>query len=224
MPDNRTVLISFFDTCVLKDGTYQVEGWGIAEYDYLTNSFTRRPIDVIKPLKSGTGIPERQWFRTPVIGGNTLTFFTSECDTVVLGTCTSGAAYRTSIPMQWAALKSPTSYGPVQIATADSTSWTPLMVSVSSHSSSFVLVELTSTMGNFAVYRAGTPIGPWTEVATGSLPGCSSTPAGSYCYAIHDHPELDDSSNLFVSYYLPGAGPDPSAGHLVMASLPVSTG
>ncbi len=52
------------------------------------------------------------------------------------------------------------------------------------------------------------------------MPGCSTVSAG-FCYAFEGHAELSDSSEQ-VTYYYPGYGPDPSAGHLVAATLPIT--
>ena len=73
----------------------------------------------------------------------------------------------------------------------------------------YVAVNETSIGGNYQVWTATSPAGPWTDILTGRL--CAS---GDGCHALIGHPELSTSSDLLVSYY------SLDAHHIEVAALP----
>jgi hypothetical protein len=89
------------------------------------------------------------------------------------------------------------------------------------------MYQAIGTQGNYGIYTAATPAGPWALEAKGYLPRCVTNPVP--CNSIALHPELSSKSRLVVSYYVagygPGVGHNPDSqrqiSHVVWASLPV---
>jgi len=76
------------------------------------------------------------------------------------------------------------------------------------------LVEETSLGGNFRVWTASSPPGPWTQKTSGQVPCTSGSGALNFCRALIGHPELSTSSQLLLSFY------DPGTDHVRIASTP----
>jgi hypothetical protein len=215
------LLVSYVDVCVQPRSTFTTEGWGFMEFNWRSDRIHVGPTDVIPPTVAGTQLTPAQSLGSPVVTGGSVTFFSSTCAQLFV-TCSTGSVLVTSLPDTVAALGDPGSYHPQPTAVADGTGWQPMGIAVAADGDgTFTLVEQTSIGGTFRVFGGRSPDGPWTPEAAGTLPGCSSAPHG-FCYAFVDHPELGTPTQLVVSYFQPDAGPDPAAGHLVLASVPVS--
>jgi hypothetical protein len=85
----------------------------------------------------------------------------------------------------------------------------PLGVSVGDYSADghqLVMVEQTSLAGDFQVWQATSPAGPWRRVRGGRVPCRSGAGhgAGELCRALIGHPELSTRNQLLISYYNPG--------------------
>jgi hypothetical protein len=218
--DATEILVSYEDVCVESPTSSTAEGWGFMLYDWRTDRIRVGPVDVVLPTASGAALPPVDTFGWPVVADGTVTFFSSVCSGLFI-VCPSGQVDATTVADTPAALEDPTSYRPVAVPTSAPGGWQPAGISVTADpGAGLLLVEQTSIGGTFDVLRAPGPGGPWTPVASGTLPGCSSTPHG-FCYAFVAHPELSDPSHLVLSYFKPDAGPDPAAGHLVLAAVPL---
>ncbi len=223
LPDGTNVLVSYVDVCVMSPTNYSVEGWGFMEYKWRANRVHLGPIDVFPPATSGSSISSASTFGSPVVANGAVTFYSSVC-TQVFVSCSSGDIYATTVTGSADALQNPISYTPHALQAGSPSGWTPLDVSVASFADASVrLVEQTSIGGTFVVFSAPTAAGPWTTELSGILPGCSTSPHG-FCYSFVGHPELSSASELVVSYFKPDAGPDPAAGHLVLASIALPPG
>jgi len=69
-----------------------------------------------------------------------------------------------------------------------------------------VLIEQTSVGGNFTVWQAAAPAGPWRQITAGRVPcgaGKRGKPNG-LCRALIGHPELSTRSDLLMSFFNPG--------------------
>ncbi|MGO8871759.1 MAG: hypothetical protein ACLQPH_10235 [Acidimicrobiales bacterium] len=221
MPDAVNVLVTYVDVCVMSSVDYQVEGWGFMEFDPETNGISIDPFDVFPPAVTGAQLPGESTFSSPVVAEGNVTLFSSTC-TALFVVCSSGNVFATSLPATVASLVQPDSYVPREVPTDGGAPWQPLSVSVAAYPGAGLrLIEQTSIGGAFAVFTAPTASGPWSQVVTGTLPGCQN-PLQSFCYTFVGHPELSDSSQLLISYFKPDCGPDDAAGHLVLASVPLA--
>jgi hypothetical protein len=227
MPDKTNVLIPYLDVCVLSAGVFQVEGWGFSLYDWRSNKLSVPPIDVFPASSNGAPISRTQYFGSPIVAGNKVTFFSSSGGT-------QGNIYTTTVAANTKALKNAASYIPQPIAGLPVTSW----FSVAPRSSTqprLTMIQIAPRLGQYTIYTAAAPAGPWSNATSGTLPRCVSAPTQTipgeqHCgNSVYVHPELSSSSKLFVSYYLAGYGPgisghpDPTGQlhHLVSALLPV---
>lgn len=216
--DRSTVLVSYVDVCVPSSTSSTAEGWGIAEYDWRSNRLRVGPVDVIEPTVDGAQISPVRSLGSPVVADGRVTFFSSSCPHLFVA-CPSGSVFEASVVDTADALENPMSYAPQAVSVSDPSGWQPMGISVSPDpNGGFTLVEETSIGGAFRLFGASTVGGPWLPEGAGILPGCSSSPHG-FCYAFVGHPELSSSTQYVVSYFKPDAGPDPMAGHLVLASV-----
>jgi len=215
------VLVSYVDVCVQTPSGFSAEGWGFMELNWRTNRIRVGPTDVIPPTVSGTQISPAQSLGSPVVANGRVTFFSSTCAHLFV-TCSSGSVYATSLLDTTGALENPRSYSMQSASVSGASGWQPIAVAVSPDSNgSFTLVEQTSIGGTFRIFSGQSASGPWMPEESGTLPGCSSSPHG-FCYAFVGHPELGSPTRLVLSYFKPDAGPDPTAGHLVLASVPLA--
>jgi hypothetical protein len=232
------VLIGFNDVCVsISSGRASLEGFGLTEYDPATNTLDR-PVTVFRATKGQT-MAAQEDLGSPMFFGGSLYLFGSRCAQMYDATCLphpGNAVYLARVAANSAAWANPGSYrwyaghsewtatigGAVSILPASR----PLAISVEDFADvgkGLVLIEQTNDVGAFTVYRGTRPAGDWVETTSGTLP--CTTEGVSFCRAIIGHPELSTTSDLFVTYFNPGAGPfyNPSAdpeGHVMAAVVP----
>ena len=219
MPDKKNIVIPFVEACVLDAFTYGAEGWGFALFNYKTRTFSMKPHDVFRPTPDGASIASTQFFGSPIIRNRKVTFYSWAC-------CSGSGVYTTTMNATVAALENPASYAP------QATSGPPptFNVSVSPPSkkhAKITMYVLEGEQGEYAIYAASAPTGPWAQVASGQLPRCAQAPIPCRSFALH--PELSPAKRLVVSYYNFGYGPGiatkhPSTStqlaHTVLASVP----
>jgi len=223
MADKTNIFVPFIDACVISETDYRAEGWGFAMFNWKTNKFTTPPIDVIPPKSSGEALSSSQYFSSPIIDGQKVTMFSYTC-------CALGSSmYATTLDTDLKTLKDPTAYRPAPILGLPAT----FMFAVSPATKALpflTMYQLVDLKGAYRLLTATSPLGPWTEKATGTLPKCDSAPEGDTCNnSMYPHPEFSTAGSVTTSYWLPGFGPgvptnpDPShqIWHLVYAKLPI---
>jgi hypothetical protein len=232
------VLITFDNYCVaISSGLPLPEGFGLAEYDPASNTF-----DAVSTVFTSAGLgslgPQVR-LGSPIFSGSYLYLFAGRCAHIELATCitSSGSAiYLARVSANPSAWQQPGRYQWL----AGNSDWTaspssavsvlpgatPLGVSVSSFAAlgrGLVLIEQTSEVGQFVLYRARSPAGPWHRIRSGTVP--CAIKGISFCRAIIGHPDLSTASELLVSFFDPAAAPyfgprDASEGHVLVASFP----
>jgi hypothetical protein len=232
------VLITFNNYCVtIGSGLPLPEGFGLAEYDPAANTF-----DAVSTVFTSAGLgalgPQVR-LGSPIFSGSYLYLFAARCAQIELATCITGgasaiylarvsanpSAWRQPSRYQWLAGNSAWTASPSAAASVLPGA-TPLGVSVSSFAAlgrGLVLIEQTSEVGQFGVYRAPSPGGPWHKVMSGTVP--CAVKGTSFCRAIIGHPDLSTASELLVSFFDPSAAPyfdprDAGEGHVLVASFP----
>ena len=225
MPNGVDVLVTFIDVCVTPT-LFRAQSWGFLEYNPSTRTMTRAPTQVFLPDPSGAETPE-VGLGSPVIQDQNLFLFTSACPARFV-TCPGAGSTVSAIKILAASnpenLSNPANYSsPVSLAVpTGAQNWRPLILNVVQDivHGGFLMVEQSSIVGNYQIFRSSSPTGQWTQVADAVMPGCRGQTAG-FCYAMIPHPEISSSaSTLYVSFFDPAAGPDPNQGHLVMATVP----
>ena len=165
MPDRKNVLISFVEVCVLGSNGYWSEGWGFTLYNYKTNQFSMKPHAVFRPAHDGRTLPSTHVFGSPIIQHGKVTFYSWDC-------CASGqSVYRTTVKAKLSALEKRASYVPKAVPGLPRT----FNISVARPSKThkkITMYVLTGNKGDYEVYAASQPTGPWSKVAVrGSSPG-----------------------------------------------------
>ena len=222
MPDKTNILITYAVACVPSLFYFAVEGWGYALFNWKTRKFSQPPFDVFKPKKNAFPLADQRLFGSPVIVRHKVTFFSSVC-------CSAGPGeYATTVNLTRAALRNPASYRPVLLSNVPAT-FDLDVAPRSAHHARYTMLNLRGGKGEYDIYAAAKPTGPWSPVASGVVPKCDSSPYP--CHSFILHPELSPSSRLVVSYFVPGYGPgnaskhpfphDPLR-HVVLASIPCS--
>jgi hypothetical protein len=231
------VLISYNDYCVTGDagslgtdvpGSLTPEGTGLTEYDPATNQLG--PLEQVfggtfgpalgALAQAGVALPVQQVLGSPVFRAGYLYLF-GFCSAATLPTgCATGKVFMVRVQATPAAWQNPLSYQywtgrgwSLDPNTAASVlpAGHPLGISAGDYSADghqLVLVEQTSLAGDFQVWQAGSPTGPWRRVRTGRVP-CRAGPghgAGELCRALIGHPELSTRNQLEISYFNPGHG------------------
>ena len=228
MPNKIDVLISYMDVCVIntKKGPDGIaEGWGFTEFDYQNNKFAVAPTDIFVPKTKGSPLAPQDNFGSPTIISNNVTFFSSQCTQQSDSICANGHVWETTFSATTRNLESSSSYTPTPVSVGSGSKWQPDGATFNYYPGvGYVLVEQTDIEGDFDIYESGSVTGPWSELATGTMPNClQEVKAGhGWCYAFEGHPELSSSSEIEVSYFYPDYGPDPSVAHLVAATLPIA--
>jgi hypothetical protein len=224
---HRKLLISYNDYCVTGDagslgtdvpGSLTPEGSGLVEYDPAGNQLGTT--DEVFASPAGLSLPVQQVLGSPVFRAGYLYLF-GFCSAATLPTgCATGKVFMVRVQATPAAWQNPASYQywtgrgwSLDPNTAASVlpSGHPLGVSAGDYSADghqLVIVEQTSLAGDFSVWQARSPAGPWRRLRTGRVPCRSGTGhgAGELCRALIGHPELSTGRQLLISYYNPGNG------------------
>lgn len=225
------LLISYTNVCVQGDGTIITGGFGVVEYDPAANTLgSYNDVFTGQNLESS----EPQWLLgSPVFASDGyLYLYSGTCRAPGL-TCQGGASvFLARVPAQPASWQSSSSYtfftgtspsgrprwGNYASAVSDVPSAEPAGASawaVDNYSPyaatghQLVAVEETSIGGDYRIWGASSPAGPWTVIGSGRI--CA---AGDGCHALIGHPELSTSSGLLVSYY------SLNAHHIEVAAVP----
>ena len=220
------LLITFDDYCVTGGGGYEPEGFAIAEYDPAADVLSP-PAPVFRGAAGGgTGggaggaaggaLPPWQVLGSPVVRGGYLYLFSSCRD--VEWEC--GGVFVARVPAAHMSWRDPFAY---QYWTGSG--WSPrpaasgsllgrdrpLGISAGDFTADghgLVLIEQTSLAGDFSVWQAASPAGPWHRVRSGRVPCGKGTGHGAeeLCRALIGHAELSTRESLLISYFNPGTG------------------
>jgi hypothetical protein len=205
------VLISYADYCVSGGGTFTPEGFGLLDYDPVAN--TLGPPAPVFTAQAGQQLPQPQALGSPVFRGGYLYLFGwcgPGCDrggAFLARTGASAAAWDKGYTYQywtgagWSA--DPSHAAPL------SGYREPLGVSVADYSAGghgLVMIEQTSAGGDFSLWQAPAPAGPWRQIQSGRVP-CTAARRSQpvdLCRALIGHPELSTRDELLMSFYNPG--------------------
>jgi hypothetical protein len=220
MPDKTNVLVPYAVVCVFNVNNYTPQGWGFALFNYKTQKFTVGATDVIRAQPNGAGLDASQIFGSPVVVGHNVTFYSWTC-------CgPTSAIYATTVNASVASLKKRASYVPKPMSGLPTTFNLHVGARSKTHNM-FSMYVLNDEKGKYSLYASVSPTGPWSQVGSGVLPRCDTSPGP--CHSMALHPELSPAGRLVISYHLPAYGPgiatkhpfphDPLR-HVVVASLP----
>ncbi len=220
--DAGQVLVTYSDVCVTSATSFTVEGWGWMIFTGKSSKSKIGPIDVFPPAPSGASLPDSRAYQSPLVSNGQVTLFTSTC-TALFVACTAGNVTETTLSDTPQSMGMPSSYAGGPAVTVPNTQWTPVNISVGTYPEGLRLIEQTSIGGTFVVFSSASPAGPWNPVASGTLPGCSTTPRG-FCYAFVGHPELGSSTSLVLSYFKPDSAQNANVGHIYLAAVATPLG
>jgi hypothetical protein len=224
-PTAGRVLISFGDYCVSGPDVFTPEGFGLIDYDPAGNVLGA-PAQVFTASAGGQLPQQRQEvLGSPVFRGGYLYLFglcghncrgrggvflaRTAATAVSWG---NGFAYRYWTGRGWSAA--------LADAAALTGPATPGGVSAGDYRDAgrgLVMIEQTSAAGDFSVWQAAAPTGPWRETRTGRVPctaGKQAGQPGGLCRALIGHPELSTPDHLLISFFNPGTS------HVEVAAYP----
>jgi hypothetical protein len=217
-PASSRLLISFVDLC--EDGlTFTIERFGLAEYDPATNVVST-PTLVFHEQRPGAGLLPRLALGSPVFIGRDLFFFSSVCTSPNKAklSCNRGDVFLARVPANRQNWQRASSYrffdpGVPGDFTKDPRSARSVIrgavpvVAVTANDygnvhRGLVLIEETTLKGNFRVWTAPHPTGPWHSTP-GLVKACGGGSGLDLCRAMIGHPELSSGSQLVFSYFNP---------------------
>jgi hypothetical protein len=215
------VLISYADYCVSGSDVFTPEGFGLLGYDPAANVLGA-PTQVFA-APAGQQLPQQRQeaLGSPVFRGGYLYLFGlcgHSCrgrggvflarTAATAASWDNGFSYRYWTGRGWSA------------ALADAAALTgpaaPAGVSAGDYAGAgrgLVMIEQTSAAGDFSVWQAAEPAGPWRETRTGQVP-CTAGKPDALCRALIGHPELSTPDNLLISFFNPGTS------HVEVAAYP----
>jgi hypothetical protein len=207
------VLISYTDYCVSGGGTFTPEAFGLVDYDPAANALG--PLAPVFTTQPGQQLPQPQAFGSPVFRGGYLYLF-GWCGPG----CYRGGVFLARTPAGAAGWDNGFTYqywtgegwssDPARAAPL-SGSREPLGVSVADYSADghgLAMIEQTSAGGDFSLWQAPAPTGPWRQIQAGRVP-CTAgkrTRAVDLCRALIGHPELSTRNELLISFFNPADG------------------
>jgi hypothetical protein len=216
--------LTYLNVCV-NSTSWSVQSSGAAFYDPVANTFVSSATIFTRPSTSADLIWQRQ-LGSPIFSSDGyLYLFASHCDSAAFGACGAGRTILARTPWQsssgWFSAGSYrywTSSGWVSdpnAAQSVASGARPFAVDVHTYANGRLeLVEQTTIAGNYRIWTASSPAGPWTAGTESVIPGCESSTT-SWCYAFIGHPELSTATTLLMSYY------DPDDKHVRVAAVPV---
>lgn len=223
-----TMLIAFTNYCVDPSAVepFLFQGFGIAEYNTANGSLA-----YYQNVIAGTSFMHVLGSPVLDVATNSLYFYGANC-TSTNGGCLDGITFMARVPLgsNPAGTKPWTNAANYQYwdgygwtTRADATAsilsgaQTGLSISVNRYPSfgnAFVMVSLSDLSGNYAIYTASTPTGPWVLHTRGQVAACAHQPVGTWCYANVGHPELSTSTNLAITML------EPAKQHVVLETVP----
>jgi hypothetical protein len=209
-PSGR-VLISYTDYCVSAGGTFTPEAFGLLDYDPAGNVLG--PPAQVFVAQPGQQLPQPQALGSPVFRGGYLYLFGwcgPDCDrggVFLVRTKAAAAAWDNGFTYQhWTGR----GWSADLAHAAPLTGYRePLASSVADFSADghgLIMIEQTSAGGDFSLWQAPAPTGPWRQIQADRVP-CTAgrhTQAVDLCRALIGHPELSTRDQLLISFFNPG--------------------
>ena len=215
VPGSGQLLISFVDYCVTGGDVFTAENSGLVGYTPAGNLLG--PPAIVFEVQGGQQLPPQWTLGSPVFTGGYLYLFGSCAAGHGCGAAGVFLARTAASPIWWDdafTYRYWTGRGwSSDPASARSvlTSTDPLAISAGDYTADghgLVIVEETGVTGNFTIWQAVAPAGPWRRIGDGRVPctpGSTRGPGG-LCRALIGHPELSTGSKLLISFFNPGNG------------------
>ncbi|MFG2054319.1 hypothetical protein ACGFI9_09815 [Micromonospora sp. NPDC048930] len=217
------VAMTYTDVCVRGQWDWTVQAWGISFYHPASNTFVAH--HRVFATGASADLPWQRQLGSPVFADDGyLYLYASHCDDSAFGACGKGRTVLARTPWRsstgWSKSGSYRYWSPsgwtsdLNVAPSVMAEARPLYLDVRSYPGiGFAAVEQTTIGGHYRVWRASSPVGPWTAGAEVQVPGCESSTDG-WCYAFFGHSELSTADALMLSYY------DPDNKHVMVAAVP----
>jgi hypothetical protein len=205
------VLISYADYCVSGGDTFTPEAFGLLDYDPAANALG--PATPVFTAQPGQQLPQPQALGSPVFRGGYLYLF-GWCGPG----CYRGGVFLARTPAAAAGWDNGFTYQywtgqgwspDLAHAAPLSAGQEPLGVSAADYPAGghgLVMIEQTSAGGDFSVWQAPAPTGPWRQIQAGRV-SCTAgkrTQPLDLCRALIGHPELSTRDELLISFFNPG--------------------
>src|SRR5262249_28417939 len=163
-------------------------------YNWRTKKLVKL-VDVFAPQKNGAAIATSKMLGDPTFFNGQLTMYSSQCTTNYVG-CSSGSVMAVTMPATVDALSHGASYTVKRRFTEGTSLWAPLAISVGRYPSGLRLLETTSIKGDYKLFSASQPTGPWHLIRAGIPPGCPSQK--KFCFALEGHPDISTATSLII--------------------------
>jgi hypothetical protein len=225
VPGTYTVLITYLDACLTLPGTLDVQRYGVAEYDPLSNRIVAQRL-----VFDGPPLPFAHALGSPVFSADGhLYLYGSQCDDTanLSGVCVTGRVVAARVPVAGRAWRDAASY----------TFWTGTAWSADGSQArtilpearpaglvhvadarelgkGLVLVEQLDLFGGYRIWRSDSFTGGWTQFATGFAPCGGGRLPIDVCRTYAAHPDISTTGELLMSYY------DPAQSHVGVIALP----
>jgi len=212
-PASGHLLISYDDYCVSGTNVFTPEAFGLLDYDPAASTLASPAQVVTAP--PGQRLPPRWVLGSPVFSGGYLYLF-SGTGAFLARTPAAAASWQDAFTYQywtgtgWSA--SPDAATPLS-GQATGAVWAG---DFAAQGHGLVMIEQTSVAGDFSIWQAAAPTGPWHRIETGRVP-CRAgirQDSGGLCRALIGHPELSTRSELLMSFF------DPAQNHVEAVSYP----
>jgi hypothetical protein len=219
-PGTPELLITYTDVCV-RGQVISTQGFGLVSYQPATNALGGQ----IRVFTAPHGLPFQHNLGSPVFAGGHLYLYASICDDQAFGTCRGGRVTLARVradPGAWATA-SAYQYWSAGRWTPDASQAqsvlygaAPTGVHVADYThlgKGYALIEQHGVNGDFRIWRAPSPAGPWRPTRPGRMP-CGGQSGVDLCRAFIGHPELSTGRDLLMSHY------NPADDHISVGTVP----
>jgi len=221
IPGTQTLLIVYAETCVISASDLPAERLAMAVYDPATNRITSTATPLVAaPLAAGLPVAAR--LGSPVFGGDGYLYlfaddvFTDKIMVARVGA--SPSAWSSAANFQWWSgswTADPSAAVPIVSVPFAGSVHVADYTGLGSHHLGMI-VQTGFGTGEFQLFEATNPAGPWTAGPAGRVP--DPCDGGVYaCYALSGHAELTTADAFWFSWYSPDDAY--GAGHMRLGSI-----